>query len=71
MASKGKLDLSPNDSLAEEVVDKLVDAGLVPKAKAAEVTAKVKAGTATSEDWKLWIDLGQAQKKSEGKDAAG
>lgn len=70
MASKGELDLSANDTLAEEVVNRLVDAGLLPKAKAAEVSAKVKAGTATSEDWKLWIDLGQA-KKSEGKDAAG
>lgn len=70
MASKSKVDLSPNDSLAEEVVNKLVEAGLVSKTKAAEVMAKVKAGTATSEDWKLWIDLGQA-KKPGGKDASG
>lgn len=70
MTSNSKVDLSPNDTLAEEVVNKLVEAGLVSKAKAAEVMAKVKAGTATSEDWKLWIDLGQA-KKTGGQDAAG
>ena len=62
MTSKEKESLSPNDTLAQEVVNKLVEAGLVTKAKAAEVLAKVKAGTATSEDWKLWIDLGQTKK---------
>ncbi|MCZ7564361.1 MAG: hypothetical protein M5U08_11790 [Burkholderiales bacterium] len=62
MTSKDTEDLSPNDTLAQEVVNKLVEAGLVTKAKAAEVLTKVKAGTATSEDWKLWIDLGQAKK---------
>jgi hypothetical protein len=70
MASKNKIDTSPNDTLSEEVVNQLVEAGLVSKAKAVEVLSKVKAGTATSEDWKLWIDLGQA-KKPGGKDAAG
>ena len=69
MTSKAKQDLSPNDTLAQEVVNKLVDAGLISKAKAAEVLAKVKAGNATSEDWKLWIELDQA-KKAKAKAAA-
>lgn len=61
MTSKNE-ELSPNDALAQEVVNKLVDAGLVTQAKAAEVLTKLKAGTATSADWTLWIDLGQAKK---------
>jgi hypothetical protein len=61
MASKARQGLSPNDALAEQVVSKLVDGGLVSKAKAPEVLAKVRSGTATSEDWKLWIDLGQVK----------
>jgi hypothetical protein len=56
--------------LAEQVVDKLVKAGLIPKTKASEVLANVKSGSATSQDWKLWIDLGQAQAQG-GKDGKG
>ena len=70
MTSEAKQDLSPNDALAHEVVSRLVDAGLVSKEKAAEILAKVAAGSATSEDWKLWIELGQA-KKQKAKDGKG
>jgi len=59
MASKSDAEKSPNDVLAEDVATKLVEAGLVSKAKLEEVLAKVKSGTASVEDWKLWIDVSQ------------
>lgn len=70
MTSKSNADQSPNDALAEQVVNKLVEAGLISNTKVAEIMPKVKAGTASSEDWKLWIELGQA-KQPGGKDGAG
>lgn len=63
MASKKDSENSPNDALAENVVAKLVEAGLISKAKLDEVLAKMKAGTASADDWKLWIDV--SQKKSQ------
>lgn len=70
MASKNDVEKSPNDTLAEDVVTKLVEAGLVSKAKLDEVLAKVKAGTASVEDWKLWIDVSQ-KKDPGGKNGSG
>ena len=69
MTSKSNADQSPNDALAEQVVKKLAEAGLISKSKVAEIMPKVKAGAASSEDWKLWIDLGQA-KQPKGKNDA-
>jgi hypothetical protein len=69
MTSKGNADQSPNDALAELVVSKLAEAGLISKSKVEEIMPKVKAGTASSEDWKLWIDLSQA-KQPKDKDGA-
>lgn len=69
MASKIDVEKSPNDILAEDVVAKLVEAGLVSEAKLAEVLAKFKSGTASAEDWKLWIDVGQ-KKLAGGKNGA-
>jgi hypothetical protein len=57
-----KSNKSPNDTLAEQVAAKLMEAGLVSNAKLGEVIDKVKSGTASSEDWKLWIELSQAKK---------
>lgn len=70
MASTKDVEKSPNDTLAEDVVTKLVEAGLVSNAKLEEVLAKVKAGTASVEDWKLWIDVSQ-KKPAGGKNGAG
>lgn len=50
---------SPNDVLAEQVVKQLAAAGLIANSKVAEILLKVKAGTATQEDWTLWIDISQ------------
>ena len=64
MASKNDVEKSPNDMLAEDIVTKLAEAGLVSKVKLDEVLAKVKAGTASVEDWRLWVDV--SQKKGSG-----
>lgn len=69
MTSKNNADQSPNDVLAEQVANNLLKAGLISKTKLAEVVTKVKAGTANSEDWKLWVELSQT-KKPGGKDGA-
>jgi len=54
---------NPNESLADMVVAKLREKGFVPDGKAEEITAKLSAGTATSEDWKLWVDLATSKKQ--------
>ncbi len=48
---------TPSDSLADLVVAKLNEKGLLPEGKAVEIISKLKAGTASQEDWKLWIDI--------------
>ena len=53
----------PNDALAELVVAKLTDMNFVANGKSAEITEKLKSGAATSEDWKLWVDLALAKKQ--------
>ena len=70
MASKSDVEKSPNDVLAEGVATELVEAGLVSKSKLEEMLAKVKSGTASVEDWKLWIDVSQ-KKPVGGKNGAG
>jgi hypothetical protein len=60
MTSKNDAEKSPNDTLAEDVATKLE-----------EVLAKVKSGTASVEDWKLWIDVSQKKKPAGGKNGAG
>jgi hypothetical protein len=70
MATKNDAEKSPNDVLAEDVVTKLVESGLVSKNKLEEIVAKMKSGTASVEDWKLWIDVSQ-KKPAGGKNGAG
>lgn len=60
---------SPNDALADLVVAKLTEMGFVTDGKSDEITAKLKSGTATSEDWKLWVDLALAKKQENDNDA--
>lgn len=64
METTNDMEKAPNDILAEDIVTKLVSAGLVSKAKQEEILAKVKSGSASVEDWKLWIDV--SQKKTAG-----
>jgi len=57
------IEKNPNESLADLVVAKLGEKGFVPDGKAEEIASKLSAGTATSEDWKLWIDLATSKKQ--------
>ena len=51
---------SPNDLLAVQVADALVDAGLITDGHKAELLAKLKSGGVRQEDWNLWVDLATA-----------
>ena len=50
--------MSPDEELASLIANRLVEHGLVESDRRDEVAAKVAAGTATPEDWRLWIELG-------------
>ncbi len=56
---------TPNEILATLVADSLVEAGFVSATKTAEVLEKIPSGGATSEDWRLWIELVQEKKAKE------
>ena len=58
----------PNETLADLVVAKLKEKGFVADGKDAEISTKLKAGTASREDWTLWIDLAQSKKQKGGND---
>lgn len=59
---------TPNESLAELVIAKLNEKGLLPEGKADEIAAKLKAGKASREDWKLWIDIALTKESKGGGD---
>ena len=63
MVSEVPIEKNPNESLADLVVVRLTEKGFVPDGKAEEITTKLSAGTATSEDWKLWVDLATSKKQ--------
>jgi hypothetical protein len=52
---------SPSEALAKEVVDRLIDAGLLRADKRAVLIAKIASGGMKGGDWKLEIDLAQAK----------
>lgn len=52
---------SPSEALAKEVVDRLIEAGLLRADKRDILTAKIASGGMKGEDWKLEIDLAQAK----------
>ncbi len=58
----------PNDALASLVANKLNQESCITNEKVAEVLTKMKAGTATSQDWRLWIELSIQSKKNGGSD---
>ncbi len=49
---------SPDEELAEAIVEQLVAQGLIGEEKRAEVLEGLARGTARVEDWRLWIELG-------------
>lgn len=48
---------SPCDTLANSILASLLEDALVPEDKRAEIASKLANGTATQQDWKLWLDL--------------
>lgn len=58
----------PNDALSSLVANKLNQESCITTEKVAEVLTKLKAGTATSQDWRLWIELSIQNKKDGGSD---
>ncbi len=47
---------TPNEVLAEQIRDALVGRNLISESHQSEVLAKLKNGSASSDDWCLWID---------------
>jgi hypothetical protein len=48
---------TPTMVLAKLIRSKLLEAKLIPEAKGEEFLGKMVSGTASQEDWKLWLDL--------------
>jgi hypothetical protein len=51
------LDLTPDEELAARIASRLAEAGFIDPARGKDVTAKIATGSATAEDWRLWIEL--------------
>ncbi|RLC91433.1 MAG: hypothetical protein DRI77_13820 [Chloroflexi bacterium] len=51
---------SPNDLLAVEVADALVEAGLITDGHKAALLTKLKSGGVRQDDWNLWVDMATA-----------
>jgi hypothetical protein len=56
--------LTPNEQLAQLVVEKLHQNALITDEKRAEIKGKLASGSARQEDWKLWLDLPQMKKEA-------
>jgi hypothetical protein len=67
MPTSSQHERSPNEVLADLVVAKLREEGVILDDKKEEITAKIVAGTASRDDWKLWIEMAQS-KQSKDKD---
>ena len=50
----------PSEALSTEVVDRLIEAGLLRADKRNALIARIASGKMKGEDWKLEIDLAQA-----------
>ena len=59
------LQSNPNETLAKLVLEALKKNGHIPVGKDNEVLKKLVGGTATQQDWKLWVDLAQAKPAQE------
>jgi hypothetical protein len=56
---------TPNDLLAAEVVDALVEGGLITDAHKDELFTKLKAGGVAPSDWYQWVDMATAPEDTE------
>gem|GEM_PF-264858 len=56
------------EQLATEIVAELIDKGLIDESKQKQLLQKIASGTLKSEDWSLFIELGQkkAERKADG-----
>ena len=61
--------MTPDEELASLIADRLVENGLIAADRRDEVSAKIAAGTATQEEWQLWIELGPSVQTVGGGDA--
>lgn len=68
MTSDTQQSVSPNDVLASMVATKLTEQACIAAEKVAEVLTKLKTGTATAQDWRLWIELAIERKTNGGGD---
>lgn len=68
MTSEVLPEKSPNEELADLIVARLKEKGFVASGKADEIITKLEAGTASREDWTLWIDLAQTKIQKDGED---
>ena len=53
----------PNDLLAEDVAQALVEAGCIKQHHRDELLTKLKGGGVSQDDWNLWVDLATAQER--------
>lgn len=56
---------SPSEALAEQVVDRLIGAGLFQADKRDSLIAKLASGAMKGEDWRREIDIPQAKVEQE------
>ena len=60
---------SPNDTLTAQIVQRLLQKGLILKDHALELETKLKSGTARPEDWNLWVELANAPELESGEES--
>jgi len=61
--------MTPDEELATLIAERLVEAGLIEAERCSEAAARIAAGAATLDDWRLWIELGPAAQREGGDDA--
>ena len=59
-ATPGPQPANPNDLLAEDITQALVDAGCIKDNHRVELLTKLKGGGVSQDDWNLWVDLATA-----------
>jgi hypothetical protein len=59
---------TPNEILTNLVISKIKAKGFIPDSKIDEIILKIKSGTVSIEDWKLWINLALSEKQKDSND---
>ena len=49
--------MTPDEKLAQEIVDELVRLNLISSTRMTEVVSKIAAGTVSIDDWTVWAEL--------------